>query len=136
MKRCSRILAGSSVLSGRHLSRAPPSFSLAARACTRKSSSGSFATTVVVTDIALHLATTWPLYPTSCFSDHYGRYLLYNKRNARSLPSVIVTMQKQKYCTVFIAHFRLDQTPFFRNGKFRKMVLPTKVLFLGLPVTI
>ena len=27
----------------------------------------------------LALATTWPLYPTSCFSDHYGRYLLYKK---------------------------------------------------------
>ena len=34
---------------------------------------------------ALHLATTWPLYPTSCFSDHYGRYLLQKKQILRSL---------------------------------------------------
>jgi len=27
----------------------------------------------------LALATTWSLYPDSCFSDHYGRYLLYKK---------------------------------------------------------
>ena len=27
----------------------------------------------------LYLATAWSLYPDSCFSDYYGRYLLYKK---------------------------------------------------------
>ena len=33
----------------------------------------------------LALATTWPLYPASCFSDNYGRYLLQKKQILRSL---------------------------------------------------
>ena len=56
------------------------------------------------TNVCFYLATAWSLYPDSCFSDYYGRYLLYKKHILRSLnPRSLFIYRRRSVTALLVA---------------------------------